>query len=96
MLKALGDEVSAAERIIFLGLHYHQQNMDLLKAAPPARDGSTTVYGTSIGRSGADINVIQDQIATMLSPRGGNVHHYVGNRLDCSGLFSEFGTTWGR
>jgi hypothetical protein len=96
MLKVLGVEVSAAQRIIFLGSHYHQQNMDLLKAALPARGGGVTVYGTGVGRSDSDINIIQSQVSAMLSPRGGAVHHYVSNRLDCSGLFKEFGTTWGR
>jgi hypothetical protein len=62
----------------------------------PARGGSTTTYGTSIGRSDSDINIIQNQLSEMLSPRGGAQHYYVNGRLDCSGLFREFGTTWGR
>jgi hypothetical protein len=96
MLKALGDEVSAAERIIFLGSHYHQQNMDLLTAALPARGGSVSVYGTSVGRSGSDKGIIQKQVSAMLKPRGGSVNLFVDNGLDCSGLFKEFGTAWGR
>jgi hypothetical protein len=97
MLKGLGNEVSAAERIIFLGSHYHQQNMDLLKAALPApgRRG-VTVYGTSVGRSISDKRIIQSQISAMLEPRGGSVNYFVDYGLDCSGLFKEFGSTWGR
>jgi hypothetical protein len=96
MLKTLGDEVSAAERIIFLGSHYHQQNMDLLKAALPARGGNVSVYGTSCGRSGSDKGIIQDQVRAMLEPRGGEWRLLVDNGLDCTGLFKEFGTAWSR
>jgi hypothetical protein len=96
MRRALGDEVSTAERIIFLGSHYHQQNMDLLNASLPARGGTVTIYGTSVGRSGSDKIIIQDQVRAMLGPRGGEWLLHVDSGLDCASLFKEFGTAWSR
>jgi hypothetical protein len=71
--------------------------MDLLRAAPPARGGSVSVYGTSVGRSVSDKSIIQKQVSAMLESRGGSsLNLFVDNGLDCTGLFKEFGTAWGR
>jgi hypothetical protein len=92
MLKELGSDVSSAERIMFLGSHYHPQNMELLKASSPARGGQVIIYGTAVDRSDSDIAIISGQIESMLSERGGTHDIRVQRGLDCAGMFKEFGT----
>jgi hypothetical protein len=92
MLDKLGKEVGSAEQIIFLGSHYHPQNMELLKASPPARGGEVLIYGTALDRSASDVTIIGNQIRTMLADRGGVWNIQVQRGLNCGALFKDFGT----
>ena len=93
-LEAMREEVARAERIVFLGFHFHQQNMDLLKAKGPKRGNSTGVYATAVQRSGPDVNIIGKQIEQMLDERGRPVHLAVHSELDCKGLFKNYSTSF--
>jgi hypothetical protein len=61
--------VGDALRIIFLGFHFHHQNMELLKASGPGRGGIVNSYATAFARSQADKNLIDRQIHQLLSER---------------------------
>jgi hypothetical protein len=93
-LAAMREEIASSERILFLGFHYHQQNMDLLKTSAPARGGDVRVFGTAVGRSGSDVNIIDAQIRGMLHERGGSWHIHLGTSMDCKSLFKEYSTTF--
>jgi hypothetical protein len=83
--------ISTANRVIFLGFHFHQQNMDLIK--PPNADGGAAnpqAYATAFHRSSSDVLLIQQQIMKLRSLAACNIN----NNWDCAGLFREFGTTW--
>lgn len=69
-LKSMRDEVSAANRIVFLGFHFHPQNMELLKATPPARGSTVHIYATAKDRSQADKVLLDGKIRTLLQERG--------------------------
>lgn len=96
LLQKLADKVSAAERIVFLGCHFHEQNMRLLRAALPARGGNVSIYATGIQRSSSALKEIDGQMREMLGPRGGTWQVHIDSRWDCKELFKEFETTWSR
>jgi hypothetical protein len=81
VLTKLANKVSAAERIVFLGCHFHEQNMKLLRAALPAKGSEVSVYATGIQRSQSALQEIESQIREMLGPRGGTwrVQNYSGS-----------------
>jgi hypothetical protein len=87
------DAIGAASRIIFLGFHFHRQNMDLIKP-PNAHRGTgnqnQVAYATALNRSSSDVNCISEQISKLRSFAGLHIKEH----WDCAGLFREFGTTW--
>jgi hypothetical protein len=83
------DAMCAASRVIFLGFHFHPQNLALI--TPPnaqSRAAKQVVYATALNRSSHDVTLIQDQISKMGIPRC-----FIDN-WDCARLFREFETTW--
>lgn len=93
LLKQLGEEVARADRIVFLGFHFHPQNMQLLQAANNVRGSNVDIYATALERSNADRLIIDKQIRAMLTSRGGNWNISIHHDLDCVGLFREYATT---
>src|SRR6266446_39651 len=94
-LKAIRKEVSQAERIVFLGFHFHDQNMQLLMTSGPGgRVGE--VFATAIYRSPADVNIIDKQISDMVRASGGSWKVMIERHMGCKELFREFATTMAR
>ena len=94
-LQDIRTRISEAKRIIFLGFHFHRQNMVLLHANGPIRDEPVNVYAAGIDRSASDQHIIDGDIRRMLSERGSQWNVQV-NDLDCKGLFKYFGTAFAR
>jgi hypothetical protein len=92
-LDAIRQRVANAGRIVFLGFHFHNQNMELLKASGPARGDRVHAYATAYDRSNADVTLIDEQIRHMLADRGGHRDIHVEKR-DCKGLFKDYTATW--
>lgn len=86
-------KISEAEQIVFLGFHFHSQNMALLQAAGPARGGGVHAYATAFERSEADKLIIDGDIRAMLAPRGGSWTVFVERALDCQGLLQDYTST---
>lgn len=93
-LETLRKYVGDAQRIVFLGFHFHHQNMELLKASGPSRGGIVNLYATALDRSEADKNLLDKQIREMLSARGGSWNVHVELKRDCKGLFKDYSATW--
>jgi hypothetical protein len=93
-LSAIREQVGNAHRIIFLGFHFHHQNMELLMASGPGRGGMVHSYATALDRSEADKTWIDSQIRQLLSERSGSWNIYVERDCDCKRLFKDYGATW--
>jgi SIR2-like domain len=93
LVKKLGEEISQAERIVFLGFHFHPQNMQLLASSKPARGGTVEIFATALQRSKADLNIIDSQIREMLNERAGSWNIHLHSDMDCVALFKEYATT---
>ncbi|EKS36969.1 SIR2 family protein [Afipia broomeae] len=96
ILSQMSEWVSEAKRIVFLGFHFHDQNMALLQSTEPARGGVVEVYATGFERSVSELTIIDSEIRKLLASRGGGWNVNIDRRWDCSGLFKEFGTAIGR
>jgi hypothetical protein len=88
-LSVIRRHVNDAARIVFLGFHFHKQNMELL--TPQERPQRATVYATQVGRSVPDLDVIDDSITTMLG--GQKCSDRSSFRASCT--CKEFFTTYG-
>lgn len=60
-------EVQAAEKIVFLGFAFHDQNMSLLK--PLAELGRKHIYGTAYNMSSSDVDVVKSQLTSYFNQR---------------------------
>jgi hypothetical protein len=62
-INELRDLVSAAQRMVFLGFHFHKQNIELISPVPnaPKLRGSIEMFATHVDRSQADKGLIFDQ-----------------------------------
>jgi hypothetical protein len=91
-IEEIRNAISAANRVIFLGLHFHQQNMDLIKPAiaPSVTADIPMAYATAFHRSSSDLRIIETQIVRLRTFSGVRVD----KSWDCAGIFREFGTTW--
>jgi hypothetical protein len=93
-LNAMRKRIATADTIIFLGFHFHQQNMELLMpAAKKPWKRNISVYATALGRSASDEHVIANQIAPMFAADGWSLTTRIHRSFDCKNLFKEYGTT---
>jgi hypothetical protein len=83
------DAIRNATRVIFLGFHFHPQNVDLI-TPPNAQSGGANqfAYATALNRSSHDVTLIQNQLSKM-----GIARCFIDN-WDCARLFREFETGW--
>jgi hypothetical protein len=91
-IEEIRNAISVANRVIFLGFHFHQQNMDLIKPAiaPSVTADIPMAYAPAFHRSSSDLRIIETQIVRLRTFSGVRVD----KSWDCAGIFREFGTTW--
>lgn len=96
LIARVHEEVEQCDRVIFLGFHFHKQNMDFLtpeRLTPLGVNVSPRQgYGTATKRSGPDVEVIESQIKRMFH---GQILPSLDSNWDCKEIFRIFGTTWG-
>lgn len=91
-LELARERISTATRLIFLGFHFHKQNMQLIQPKSPRTSGAVSyAFATTINRSKMDRQIIEGQIGKLMAGRQPEVRCHL-NNLDCSGLFTEYGT----
>lgn len=95
-LRKMSEWMSEAERIVYLGFHFHDQNVEVLRSQAPARGGIVNSYATAFQRSTSDVQIIDEQIRAGLNKRGGSWNVYIAKDVDCAGLFREYGTALAR
>jgi hypothetical protein len=93
-LTKMAEWMSEAERAVYLGFHFHDQNVEVLRTIAPARGGTVNVYATAVARSISDVRIIEERIRNGLAARGGSWNIFVEKDVDCVGLFTEYGTAF--
>jgi hypothetical protein len=92
-LRLIREILWRAKDIIFLGFHFHEQNMDLLQVVAERRQDVPRIYATVLGRSSTDASVIQGRIKKALgSDPGGDLMRVLAT--DCRALFKEYQAQW--
>jgi hypothetical protein len=89
-LEKIQSIITNFDRIVFLGFHFHNQNVALLQARQNAGARNKQAFATAIHRSAPDIEKIKNDIKGIAAV--GTLH--VGEHWDCSKLFNQFGTTF--
>jgi hypothetical protein len=92
-LKDMHEWVASAQRFIFLGFHFHTQNMELMKCSLPQTGSRPMIYATVLDRSGPDVSMIQRRIEGMLG-QGRTAQGIETVHFDCKRMFVEYGATW--
>lgn len=84
--------IRRATNLIFLGFHFHKQNMDIIRPVEPTKIASRRrAYASTFGRSDSDQEIIGDRITHLMSESStGVTSSFV--RSDCKALFVEYGT----
>ena len=85
IVSAVRGMISEAERICFLGYHFHEPNMKLLSDAK--RKANPHVYATVYKRSEGAVSLIRQSIAHTLGISDGMI---TTKNVDCVGFFDEF------
>jgi hypothetical protein len=90
----LRDLVSVAQRIVFLGFHFHKQNIELISPEPKAPElkGIIDVFATQVDRSPADKAFISHHRLRRVT-HGRTLHptSSVQDDCDCTEFFQRFG-----
>jgi hypothetical protein len=91
-IQTLRKTLNEAERLVFLGFAYHRQNMQLLWPTrnPASGLGSRRFYGTALGISKYDVQIIMDEIEQWSGIPYVNGFGEIKNDLKCCELFHAF------
>jgi hypothetical protein len=85
------DNISKAEKIVFLGFAYHKLNLKLLSLDERdgnIKKGSSICYGTAFGKSDSDCETIKSELNN--SYYTGINKIFINNKLKCADLFYEY------
>jgi hypothetical protein len=86
--------MAEAQRIVFLGFHFHKQNVELIAPARESKDlfGGVEAYGTRVNRSDRDMAVVRDRLRQILHGRSLPSNKVFEKECDCKGFFTEYST----
>jgi hypothetical protein len=86
-----------SDQIIFLGFAYHKQNLQLIKPVDGVPHGFKKVYGTSLGISSSDMDIIRNDISQLLEYQTGSGPLFHDNfrsePMTCTDFMSAFHRT---
>jgi hypothetical protein len=91
-LAVIHDEVRKAERLVFLGFAFHDQNVALIKPNGPL--ARKDIYATAFGMSSSDVQVIEAQLLNFFDGiereimQNGRI--VIRNDLKCTDLFDQY------
>lgn len=89
-VELVGSVIAAAETLIFLGFHFHSQNMELLQP----KQSVSRIYATVMNRSGDEQDIIHAQLLSFIREDLVKGIKLTGN--SCRGAFEEFGLSWAK
>jgi len=84
-VSAIRDAVAEAQTLIVLGFGYHPQNVQLLRAMPPAH--AERMFATMAGISAWDVSTAVSLLQSIVSGAPAQIHH---NAQTCSDLFQDY------
>jgi hypothetical protein len=93
-LNAMRHELRKANNVVFLGCHFHEQNMNLL-CIPGPRQNLARVYATVLHRPGTEVEMVRKRIKTALLMNSAQADNAIKTLDgDCKALFREYRVLW--
>jgi len=93
-LEEAHDRISRADSLIFVGFHFHQQNVGLITPKRPIKDDrQRAVYATVLGRSQPARDVIEGQVLRMMERSSSAWHRYYED-MKCKDMFLKYDTVF--
>lgn len=93
LIAAIHSALNEAERIVFLGFHFHKQNMELMTVTNESGTVRPVVYATAKDRSGPEQTMVTERIVKLTGanrpPKTIELHN-----LACKELLKVYGATW--
>lgn len=97
LLNRMHSAINEATRLVFLGFHFHKQNMDLLQVSGPVAGSppapNPAAFLTLVDRSSAEHTMISARISVMPGPHRPTANIYPLG-LGCKQLFKHYAATW--
>lgn len=99
LVQQVRDALNNAERVIFLGFHYHKQNMDLITPEDPPADMGRQFFGTALGFSDQDLSIVRRYMLRFFAENRRSLvkdgqHLHMRSDLKCDQLFDVYGRTF--
>jgi hypothetical protein len=92
-LRVLQEVFAVSKRFVFLGFHFHKQNLELI--TPRAMHGDIEVYATALNRSSSDIEDIKVKMTRVFGGKVTYARQHYEMHMDCVKLFTDFGSRFG-
>lgn len=86
-IKVIQEKVMAAEKVVFLGFAFHDQNLQLLK---PERGAGKQFFATAFGLSPYDVSVISEKLLELFKTNRSASDIFIDNQHKCSDLFDFY------
>lgn len=93
VLENIRGAINTAARIVFLGFHYHRQNMDLMTVSAGAVALRPLVIANVFDRSPPEVRMIDERITKMVGEKRPpkSIEPFSGG---CKPLFKHYASTW--
>jgi hypothetical protein len=90
-LTRIRDTIKSSRRLVFLGMAFHDENMDILR--PMGNTEINGIVGTALGISNSDLTVIETNLCHSIANRSQKAMRdriQLGQNLKCADIFHEF------
>jgi len=79
---------AASKRFVFLGFHFHKQNLELI--TPPEMKEDVDIFATALNRSASDVEVIKERMTHVFGVSVSYGPQHYETSMDCTKLFTDF------
>jgi hypothetical protein len=91
-LRMFQEIFSASKRFVFLGFHFHEQNVNLITPREMQPNTVVEIYATAFKRSASDINVIGQRLRHMFGIGFAYGAEQYERDMDCGKLLADYGS----
>jgi hypothetical protein len=91
-LRVIREVFSASKRFVFLGFHFHKQNLELITPRTMQPNALVEIYATALNRSASDINVISMALRQMFGIHVSYGAEQYERDMNCGKLLTDYGS----
>jgi hypothetical protein len=91
-LRMFQEIFAASKGFVFLGFHFHKQNLELITPRAMQMNAEIEIYATALNRSASDIEVISQRMGQVFGVNVTYARRHYEMHMDCGKLFADFGS----